>query len=172
MSRTLTSLACLGLALTASACGDDAATPWNPVWAAHEVAMLDAVNAVRAEGAVCGETPYPPTHPLALDATIQIASRGHSLDMATQDFFDHASLDGRSFSDRMEATGFAGAYPWGENIQAGASTAAEAVASLLTSPPHCENMMSPEYFVAGFGYASDPNSTYEHYWTQNFAGGH
>ena len=158
---------------TLVSCAEEAAeSPWDPAWASLEEDMLKEVNLVRAEGAICGDTPYPPTHPLEMDTVIQLAARGHSLDMATLVFFSHDSPDGRSFSDRITEVGFVGAMPWGENIQAGSPTAKEAVAGLVDSPPHCENIMSPEFFVVGFGYAFDRASPFKHYWTQNFAASH
>ena len=167
---------CLPLLLTMTlalgACAEETVDPWDPAWASLEEDMLKEVNLVRAAGAVCGDIPYPPTHPLEMDTVIQKAARGHSLDMATLVFFSHDSPDGRSFSDRITEVGFVGAMPWGENIQAGSSTAKEAVAGLVDSPPHCENIMSPEFFVVGFGYAFDPASPFKHYWTQNFAASH
>jgi uncharacterized protein YkwD len=150
----------------------DIMAKWDPSWSENELGMLDEINRYRSEGAVCGDETFAPTHPLELDETIQIASRLHSEDMGLAAFFDHVSLDGRTFSERMTAVGFAGAYPWGENIQAGSATAAEATASLMASVGHCENMMSPEFYVIGIGYAQVPESPYQHYWTQNFAGGH
>jgi uncharacterized protein YkwD len=168
------------VALFAHACVEGGDNPshkasnekWDAVWQQEELGMLDAVNFYRAEGAICGDQERAPVPPLELDTVIQIASRLHSLDMATQDYFDHEGLDGRDPFMRMEDVGFSGAYPWGENIEAGSQKAAEAVAHLMTSPPHCENMMSPDYKVAGFGYAAESESEYKHYWTQNFAASH
>ena len=50
-----------------------------------------------------------------------------SEDMADRAFFDHVNPDGDDPFDRMSAAGFAGGYPWGENIALGPIDAAQVV---------------------------------------------
>ena len=107
-----------------------------------------------------------------MNEVARVAARLHSLDMAEQNFFEHDNLEGLDPFERMENAGYQGADPWGENIQAGSGTGADAVASLMTSPGHCRNIMDPEYGVIGLGYAYSDTSDYGHYWTQCFGGGH
>lgn len=145
---------------------------WPSDWASREEQMLSEVNRWRALGAMCDEDEYPPVDPLEMDEIIRVAARAHSKDMGDQNYFEHDGLDGREFSDRMADVGYRGAGPWGENIQAGSSTAAESTQRLINSPGHCRNIMSPEYTVLGVGYAFNPNSEYGHYWTQDFGGSH
>jgi uncharacterized protein YkwD len=145
---------------------------WEESWSALEMDMLDEVNIRRAAGATCGDTYYAPVNAVEMNEVMRVASRLHSLDMANQNYFSHDSLDGRQMADRIADAGFQGAWPLGENIQGGSSTAADAVASLMTSPGHCQNIMDPEYGVMGIGYAYDETSRLHHYWTQNFGGGH
>ncbi|MDP6944471.1 MAG: CAP domain-containing protein, partial [Myxococcota bacterium] len=109
---------------------------------------------------------------LEMNEYLHEAARLHSLDMVERNFFEHDNLDGLDPFDRMANAGYEGPDPWGENIQAGSSTGADAVASLMTSPGHCRNIMDPEYEVIGLGYAFGPDADYGHYWTQNFGGGH
>ena len=148
--------------------GDD----WPADWQAFEWEVLERTNAARAAGANCGGDEFGPAGPLEMDAVISEASRGHSLDMGEQNYFEHESLDGREFSDRMSAVGFAGAGPWGENIAAGQRTAAAVVQGWMESPGHCRNIMNPDYNVIGIGYAFVESSDFGEYWTQNFAGSH
>jgi uncharacterized protein YkwD len=127
----------------------------------------------RAMGFDCDtEDSFGAAGPLEMDAVIQVAARAHSLDMGEQDYFDHDSLDGRSFSDRMTMAGFAGASPWGENIAAGQQTALSVVEGWMESDGHCANIMNPSYRVIGIGYAEVEGSSYGTYWTQDFAASH
>jgi len=138
--------------------------------AAFEEQVLSLVNQYRATGATCGGTVYGPVPGLAMNAALRAAARGHSEDMAVNDYFSHTSLDGRTFDQRISAAGYGGAFPWGENIAAGQSTPEEVVAGWMASPGHCTNIMSPGYKAIGVGYAFRSGSTYRHYWTQDFGG--
>jgi len=145
---------------------------WDPAWADKEVEMLHEVNEWRAKGADCGGDEFPPTTPLEMNPYLRRAARLHSLDMAVRDFFDHENPDGEGPWDRIEATGYPGAAPWGENIQGGSESAEDAVLSLIDSPGHCRNIMDPSYHVVGFGYVFLAGSSLAHYWTQVFGGSH
>ena len=145
---------------------------WPAPWATFEEQMLTEVNARRAAGATCDMDVFGPTGPLEMDETIRIAARLHSQDMGDRNYFEHDTPEGITFSDRMSAAGFAGPFPWGENIAAGQATAADAVESFMNSPGHCRNIMNPDYHVVGLGYYFVAGSDYGHYWTQDFAGGH
>jgi uncharacterized protein YkwD len=142
---------------------------YDPSWAAFEDEVLTLVNQRRAAGAVCGGTAYAPVAPLYMQAQLRDAARGHSLDMATQNYFSHTSLDGRTFSDRISAAGY-GAFPRGENIAAGYPSAAAVVNGWMASTGHCTNIMNGAYRAIGVGYAYRSGSPYGHYWTQNFGG--
>lgn len=128
-----------------------------------------AVNAHRAAGATCGGAVRPPVGPLALDASLNDAAGVHALDMATNDFFDHMGSDGSSPFDRIAAAGFSGGAQ-GENIAAGYPTAAAVVAGWMTSPGHCNNIMSSSYSFMGAAHAFSASSTFGHYWVQTFGG--
>jgi len=149
--------------------GDD----WPMAWQAFEWEVLEETNRFRAMGYNCdSEGMFGPAGPLEMDSVISIAARGHSLDMGEQNFFDHDSLDGRRFSDRMTQVGFMGDSPWGENIAAGQNTPREVVQGWMESDGHCSNIMNPSYNVIGIGYAFVDGSEYGHYWTQDFAASH
>lgn len=154
------SLACSG--------GDD----WPMAYQDFEWRVLELTNERRAMGATCATESFGPTPALEMDAVIREAARGHSLDMGQQAYFDHMSLDGRTFDDRMREVGFMGAGPWGENIAAGQTSPEAVVQGWMESPGHCRNIMNPAYRTIGIGYARVDGSPYGHYWTQNFAGGH
>lgn len=149
--------------------GDDA---WPADWVSRERRVLELANAHRASGFTCGGEEFPPAGPLEMDEIIQVAARLHSTDMGEQGYFDHDSLDGRTFSDRMTEAGFTGGYPWGENIAAGQATPEQVMQGWMASPGHCRNIMNAEFNVIGIGYANVPGSDPVHYWTQDFAGSH
>jgi len=137
---------------------------------AFEDQVLVLVNQRRAAGATCGGTPYPAVGPLSMNPNLRIAARGHSLDMASQNYFSHTSLDGRTFDQRISAAGYGGSFPWGENIAGGQPSPQTAVDEWMLSPGHCSNIMSGSFHVIGVGYAYTGTSTYRHYWTQDFGG--
>lgn len=105
-----------------------------------------------------------------MDGSLQVAARAHSQDMATQNYFSHTSLDGRTFSQRIASAGYSGPYPWGENIAAGMSTPQAVVTAWMGSAGHCKNIMSGNYGAIGVGYGFAAGSSYGHYWTQDFGG--
>lgn len=137
--------------------------------ASFEDQVLTLVNQERAAGATCGGTAYPPAGALYMHPQLRDAARAHSQDMATQDYFSHTSLDGRTFADRIRGAGYT-ASPIGENIGAGYASPQAVVAGWMSSPGHCVNIMSASYRALGVGYAYTSGSTYRHYWTQNFGG--
>lgn len=152
-------------------CIDDGS--WPEAWSELEWGVLELTNARRAAGASCGsEGAFAPAPPLEMDETIRIAARLHSEDMATADYFEHTSLDGRTFGRRMADAGFTGAGPIGENIAAGPEDAESVVRGWMASDGHCANIMSPQFRVIGIGYAFGASSQFGHYWTQDFAGSH
>jgi uncharacterized protein YkwD len=131
---------------------------------------LTLVNQRRATGATCGGTAYPSVPALAMNANLRLAAQRHSLDMATNNYFSHTSLDGRSFVDRIRGAGYTGSNPLGENIAAGQSSPAAVVSGWMGSTGHCQNIMNGSYRSIGVGYAFRAGSPYGHYWTQDFGG--
>jgi uncharacterized protein YkwD len=156
-----------------SASSSEATADWPPSWADFEDQVLDLVNQQRFVGATCGSDPMPGGQvPLEMDDTLRRIARLHSEDMAERGFFDHVNPDGDDPFDRMSAAGFAGAYPWGENIAAGSPTPEDVVDAWMNSPPHCENILLGDYRVIGIGLYEDPSLPYSYWWTQDFAGSH
>lgn len=129
---------------------------------------LRLINARRAAGASCGARgSFAPAPALTWNAALADASYGHSLDMATQNYFSHTSLDGRTLGTRVTAAG----YSWsavGENIAAGYPTLQAVIDGWMASDGHCANLMSPSYAEVGLACARNASSTYGIYWTQDF----
>jgi uncharacterized protein YkwD len=132
--------------------------------------VLTLVNARRAAGAMCGSTSYGSTAALVMNTTLRDAARGHSQDMAANNYFSHTSLDGRTFDQRIRDAGYTGSGPLGENIAAGQSSPQSLVGGWMGSPGHCRNIMDPDFRATGVGYAYDTGATYRHYWTLTFGG--
>ena len=86
---------------------------WPAAYQAFEWRVLELTNQRRAAGASCDADRFGPAPALEMDDVIREAARGHSLDMGQQSYFEHDSLDGRTFSDRMTMVGFMGAFPVG-----------------------------------------------------------
>lgn len=106
--------------------------------------------------------------PLRINLKLTQAALRQSQDMAIHNFFSHTGSNGSGFSDRISAAG----YNWSaaaENIAAGQSTPTAVFQSWLNSPPHKQNMLNAQYTEVGFGYAYSSQSTYQTYWTADFA---
>jgi len=131
--------------------------------------ILDLVNAARAAGRRCGSKYFAPVGALALDASLTRAALDHSKDMALHDEFDHRGHDGSTPALRVERAGFGAHRIVGENIAAGAMTAAEVTQGWLASPAHCENIMDSRFTLFGVGFAENLRTRSLVFWTQDFA---
>ena len=109
--------------------------------------------------------------PLTADPLLTQAAQTHTENMAVQDFFQHAGLDGSSAGDRIEATGYDFSR-WAENIAAGYQTPEAVVQSWMNSTGHRANILNPDLQEIGVGYyflkEDTGNINYNHYWTQVF----
>ncbi|MFV8819644.1 MopE-related protein [Haliea sp. E17] len=138
---------------------------------AEDQAMLDAVNAFRAEPQGCGnEGNFPAAAPLAWNCQLETAAYYHSMDMAENNYFSHIGLNGSNPGQRISSAG----YNWstyGENISAGTyrSTVQSAMDSWINSDGHCANLMNPNFRDLGAARYTKQGSTYVNYWTQVFA---
>jgi uncharacterized protein YkwD len=130
--------------------------------------MLRQINAARAAGRSCGATAFAPTTPLAWNNRLFAAAEGHSRDMATNNYFSHTSLDGRSASRRVTDAG----YVWratGENIAAGQRDVTTVMNGWLASDGHCRNIMNPSYQDVAVACVQQTGSAYGRYWTMTLA---
>ena len=140
---------------------------WPPEWSAVEDEVLRQTNERRAMGASCGGQMMSPAGPLSPHGSLRGSARGHSRDMATRDYFDHTSPEGKGPSNRAMEAGYQGSFV-GENIAAGQTDPTRVVQAWMESPGHCLNIMDPRYRVLGVGYFFDNGDRFGHYWTQNF----
>ena len=103
--------------------------------------------------------------PLTIDVRLVQSARGHSQDMAINDFFSHVGSNGSTFDQRILAAGYPS--PRSENIAAGYSTPASLVAAWMASSGHRANILDSTARHVGIGYAFQAGSTYGRYWTAN-----
>ncbi len=125
---------------------------------------LELVNNLRNGGCDCGTRKMPATQSLKWSDLLANAALGHSTDMHSKNFFSHISSNGDDLGIRVTNTG----YKWlivGENIlniQASDVNQNEVIEAWKNSPPHCINMMSPNFTEMGIGSKGG-------YWTLNLA---
>jgi uncharacterized protein YkwD len=129
---------------------------------------LQLVNKIRAKGARCGTELYGPAAPVTPSGTLDGVAFGHADDMATNNYFEHKDLEGKTPSDRVRATGYQEKLV-GENIAYGPKSVDEVVQGWLDSPGHCENIMDPRFVEMGLGYAASHDSKHALYWVQVLA---
>lgn len=123
-----------------------------------ELAEAKVFNLTNAERAANG------CPALGIDERLDKAARGHSADMAAQNYFSHTSKDGRTFADRIKAAGHPS--PGAENIAAGQRTPEAVVKGWMESPGHRANILNCKLKTLGVGMAR--GGAYGIYWTQNF----
>jgi uncharacterized protein YkwD len=120
--------------------------------------VVTLTNAERAK-AGCG--------PLTVNATLTAVAQAHSQDMATNNYFEHNSQDGRTPFDRMTAAGYRYSTA-AENIAAGQRTPQDVMTAWMNSPGHRANILNCALKQIGVGYATNSSSRYGVYWTQDF----
>lgn len=132
------------------------------LWNDFERDVLTLVNQDRAGlglGALSG------------DSRLHDAAVGHSLDMATNNFVDHAGSDGSNAGQRAASAGY-NWNTWGENIAAGYLTAESVFAGWLGSTGHRDNMRNGAFTEIGIAYIeAGPGTDFDTYWTMVLAAG-
>lgn len=120
--------------------------------AAYERQILDLVNVTRYRNHLL---------PLQWNEMAAQVARKHSLDMESNDFFDHVSATtGFDPFDRLKEAGISYRMA-GENIAAGYPDAIEAHESWMNSPGHRKNVLEKGFTQLGAGVVTD-------YYTQTF----
>ena len=147
------------------------ASPFTPPSAEQAGAIgarvLALVNLARREARNCGDKPFAATTALKWNDTLERTGLLHAADMAGHSYFSHDGRDGSKPAARATRAG----YVWravGENIAAGQTTAEAAVQGWIDSPPHCANLMSPQFTEMGVAYSVNLQSAMGIYWAQLF----
>ncbi|HZP16653.1 MAG TPA: CAP domain-containing protein, partial [Terriglobales bacterium] len=88
--------------------------------------------------------------PLKTDDGLARAARAHAAEMASQEQLSHQFSGEPSLNQRISASSSLHLDRTGENV-AMATTADDAHAALMSSPPHRDNLLSRNFNVAGIG---------------------
>src|SRR5438477_6018782 len=108
---------------------------------------------------------------LAVSDTLTTAAKWMSRDMGARDYVAHASLDGRSPTQRMYDAGYPAFGTWtGEDLAAGYTATADVLNGWINSPAHYAVLVNPQYHAIGVGRGYTTGSTYGWYWTADFGG--
>ncbi|MDF2379699.1 MAG: CAP domain-containing protein [Candidatus Gracilibacteria bacterium] len=108
--------------------------------------------------------------PLRYNKKLETSAQLHTDDMEKNDYFAHASIDGREPFNRIEDAGYlepfheckcSKSYTVGENIAKGQTTPEQVMKDWMNSPDHKENILNPDYDEIGIGISGN-------YWGQNF----
>ncbi|GMF32561.1 unnamed protein product [Phytophthora lilii] len=121
-------------------------------------AMLAAVKKQRAAQGLSS---------LCMNKKLQAAAQRHSNDQAKNNFMAHDGSDGSTMSERITQAG----YKWSavaENVAAGQVDVDAVMESWMNFPGHRANILGADYTMFGTAYAYNADSTYKHYWTQDF----
>lgn len=102
-------------------------------------------------------------HPLLWDMQLYDAAQGHSEDMASENYFSHASLNGKEYIDRIREAGYDGAIV-SENLGAGQSTAQQIFNDWMTSNGLRKVMIDVSYCDAAVSHTINEESNWTDYW--------
>ncbi|MFI8370293.1 CAP domain-containing protein [Streptomyces sp. NPDC085466] len=102
--------------------------------------------------------------PLRTEARLAKAAQGHADDMATRDYYAHASPEGRDGGDRITASGYTWSA-WGENIHKGPKTPELAMDGWMESAAHRANIVNCGFRDIGVGVTLTADGPW---WVQDF----
>jgi len=131
---------------------------------------LAAINAIRAQGANCAGTTFPPAPPVSWSQRLAQAALSHSAYMAASGIFSHIGPNGLTPVERMNQAGYYGSL-YGENLAVGSSLTAEgAIAVWMQDEGHWANLMNPGFSQIGLeGASGNFQGVPAVYWTLDLA---
>lgn len=121
-----------------------------------EFQLFDLTNAARVHHNV---------PPVKWESTVRGTAYKHSLDMASQNYFNHTNLAGQSPFDRMTMDDINYSVA-GENLAYGQSSSIFAHEGLMNSIGHRKNLLKRDFKLLGVGVAF--NDENQPYFTENF----
>lgn len=137
----------------------------TPLSSQFEKRVLQLVNSERSKKGLS---------PLSWRDDLGNSARYHAADMGIEDYFDHNSHDRTAAGglkyvcDTWERIKPFASSPGAENIAAGQAAPEAVMDSWMNSPGHRANILNGDLKYLGVGYYYYPDSTYGHYWVQNF----
>lgn len=122
----------------------------RPVEAELEAALLDAVNATRAEHHLI---------PLRRSPALDAVARAHAADMVRRNYLSHQSPEGQNAVGRLHADGVDGFTLAAENIGRTNETPPNEriLRSWLASPTHRINLLTAAFNTTGLGIVRAPD---------------
>ncbi|KAL3674245.1 hypothetical protein V7S43_000203 [Phytophthora oleae] len=126
----------------------------------YQTKMLEFVNEQRSANGLSS---------LCMNTKLASSALRHSKDMAVNNYMAHNGSDGSTMEERITQAGF----DWtavGENVAAGQETVSDVMTAWMNSPEHKANILG-DYKMFGTAYAYNADTTYQHYWTQDFGTG-
>jgi uncharacterized protein YkwD len=127
----------------------------------EEAAFVDLLNGYRGSIGLA---------PVSLNYELGAAAEYHSLDMATNNYFDHYLFDGTDPGTNITNFGYTG-FPYSENIAAGMASAQEVLIAWQNSPEHNATMTNGQFTEVGVGRYYVEGSNYGWYWTATYGAG-
>lgn len=128
---------------------------------ATETQVLEMTNAYRN---------YMGLSNLQLETRAVASARGHSEDMAENNYYDHNSQDGTTFDVRMMQQGISKYGYKGENICGGCGDAIYMVIGWIGSSGHRDGILTTGFKYIGVGVAYNASAKWMIYGTQDFWG--
>lgn len=129
---------------------DDTAVDWSTF-------AMDVIRLTNEERKKAGLQALKPAFDVSEPATIRAEEISRH--------YSHTRPDGGDLESALMGVSYEMA---GENLQAGASTPAQAVDEWMHSPTHRDNILFADFTELAVGYLYLPNSKYHHYWVQIF----
>lgn len=121
-----------------------------------EYQLFDLTNAARVKHGLS---------PLRWAKAVVATARGHSTDMAENNYFSHTNLEGQSPFERLQEDGITFQMA-GENIATGQTSSIFAHEGLMNSLGHRKNILKPEFKALAVGAAFNGES--QPYYTEDF----
>jgi uncharacterized protein YkwD len=157
-----------GLVASGSARPQEAGSPTRCATAPHPGEVLQRLNAVRSQGAICRSTgSLRFAAPLRWSDSLAAVATTQSRDMVTMKRMKHRDVLDRALAERLTAAGYRFSVAV-ENVAVGYDTLDDVVRAWLRSEGHCDNMMNGAVLELGLACSDDatsPEPGDRRYWT-------
>ena len=157
-----------GLVASGSARSQDSGMPTRCGAAPNPVEVLQRVNGLRSQGAVCRRTgSLVVASPLRWSDSLAAVATSQSRDMVRLKRMVHRDLLDRGLGERLSAAGYRFSVAV-ENIAVGYDSLDDVVKAWLRSEHHCDNLMNGAVLELGLACSDDataPEPGDRRYWT-------